>query len=162
MARSVADLAGAEGIEPSHGGIKIADRDNKFNADSDSSCCVHVQADQGVSRAVGTAKPSHQYDAEQDHPKPTEPSSRQRTAHQMEKIWKEIAALITANVPVDELRPIDVIRRLQDSMKFKGMLPRELPGTRTFYRCLAVRRKSNAAQRSDAFRSDGAGGTDGT
>lgn len=95
-------------------------------------------------------------------PQLTELSPRQRTAHQMEKIWKEIDALIIANVPVDELRPIDVIRRLQDSMKCKGMLPRELPGTRTFYRCLEVRRKSNAAQRSHAFRADGTGGTDGT
>jgi hypothetical protein len=81
-------------------------------------------------------------------PQLTERSSRQRTAHQMEKIRREIEALIAANVPLDQLRPIDVIRRIQDSMKAKGMLSRELPGTRTFYRCLEMRLKSNTAQRS--------------
>jgi hypothetical protein len=57
-------LAGAEGIEPSHGGIKITGSDKRFKADSDSSCCVHVKAYQSVSLPVGTPKPQvlHPYD----------------------------------------------------------------------------------------------------
>jgi hypothetical protein len=57
-------LAGAEGIEPSHGGIKITSSDNKLKADSDSSCSVHVKAHQSVSLPVGISKPRvlHPYD----------------------------------------------------------------------------------------------------
>ena len=80
----------------------------------------------------------------------------------MQKISKEIEALVAANVPVDELRPIDVIRRIQDSMKAKGMLSRELPGTRTFYRCLEMRLRATQHNDPAAFRADGTGGTDGT
>jgi hypothetical protein len=49
-------LAGAPGLEPGNGGIKIAGRDNKIKVHSDNSRCVHVKAHQLVSNPVGTLR----------------------------------------------------------------------------------------------------------
>src|SRR5262252_5809674 len=50
---AVEPLAGAPGIEPGNGGIKIGGGTNEINAHSDCSCCVHVGQDQALSCAVG-------------------------------------------------------------------------------------------------------------
>ena len=47
-------MAGAAGIEPGNGGIKIAGGKKSFKPNSDSSCSVHIKQDQAVSTPVGT------------------------------------------------------------------------------------------------------------
>jgi hypothetical protein len=78
MTNPVKALAGAPGIEPGKGGIKIASGKNKFNANSDSSCSVHIKQDQVVSTPVGTYAGPHPY-----HPAAAEADREQQKAHRI-------------------------------------------------------------------------------